>query len=113
MPRSLTEIIEHADELADRFEDYEPRDADRVPLAELIERRLRQAAVARADVERQVVAAVTAARAEGMSWARIGELLGTSAQATHKRYSAVISRAETATKRAKRSTRRVGPTAVK
>jgi hypothetical protein len=111
MPRSLQEIIEHADELADRFENYEPNDADRVPIAEINERRLRQAAVARANVERQVIAAVTAARADGMSWARIGELLGTSAQATHKRYRVLIAQVEAATRRAKGVRRRTRSTA--
>jgi hypothetical protein len=88
MPRTLQEILDHADELADRFEAYEPTDDDRVSTAKINARRLAQAAVARAQAERQVAEAVTAARADGVSWRRIGESLGTSAQATQKRYAA-------------------------
>lgn len=51
---------------------------------------LERAALARARGERQIVDAVTAARAKGISWQRIGELLGTSAQAAQQRYGAVI-----------------------
>jgi hypothetical protein len=86
MPRTLQEILDHADELADRFEAYEPADDDRVSVEEIDARRLRQAAVARAEAERQVAKAVSAARADGVSWRRIGEQLGTSAQAAQKRY---------------------------
>ena len=39
---------------------------------------------------RQIVDAVTAARAKSVSWQRIGELLGTSAQAAQQRYGAVV-----------------------
>jgi hypothetical protein len=40
--------------------------------------------------ERQIVDAITAARSRGVSWTRIGELLGTSAQAAQQRYGNVI-----------------------
>jgi len=46
--------------------------------------------VARARSERQVVEAVTAARTAGIRWSKIGELLGTSAQAAQQRYGAVV-----------------------
>ena len=58
MPRSMQEILDHADELAQRFEDYEPVPGDEVDVAEY---RLRQAAVAQARGERQVADAVLAA----------------------------------------------------
>ena len=90
MPRSIQEILDHADELAQRFEDYEPADGDERPVEEYL---LERAALARARGERQVLDAVVAARAAGISWARIGELLGTSAQAAQQRYGAVIERA--------------------
>lgn len=50
----------------------------------------RRLTIARARGERQIVDAVTAARAKNVSWQRIGELLGTSAQAAQQRYGAVI-----------------------
>ena len=87
MPRSIQEILDHADELAQRFEDYEPDPSDERPVEEYL---LERAALARARGERQVVDAVTTARAKGISWHRIGELLGTSAQAAQQRYRAVI-----------------------
>ena len=87
MPRSIQEILDHADELAKRFEEYEPHPDDERPVAEYL---LERAALARARSERQVVEAVTAARAEGVSWQRVGELLGTSAQAAQQRYRDVI-----------------------
>jgi hypothetical protein len=87
MPRSIQEILDHADELAQRFEDYEPTPSDERPVEEYL---LERAAIARARGERQIVDAVTAARAKGVFWQRIGELVGTSAQAAQQRYGAVI-----------------------
>ena len=87
MPRSIQEILDHADELAKRFEDYEPDPADERSVEEYL---LERAALARARSERQIVDAVTAARAKNIPWQRIGELLGTSAQAAQQRYGAVV-----------------------
>lgn len=87
MPKSIQEILDHADELAKRFEDYEPEPGDERPVEEYL---LERAALARARSERQIVDAVTTARAKGVSWQRIGQLLGTSAQAAQQRYGAVI-----------------------
>ncbi len=87
MPRSIQEILDHADELARRFEEYEPSEADERPVEEYL---LQRAALARARSERQIVEAVAAARGAGISWAKIGDLLGTSAQAAQQRYGAVI-----------------------
>lgn len=87
MPRSIQDILDHADELAKRFEDYEPEAGDERPVEEYL---LQRAVLARARGERQIVEAVTAARAKGISWQRTGELLGTSAQAAQQRYGAVV-----------------------
>jgi hypothetical protein len=76
-------ILDHADELAQRFEDYEPVPGDEVDVAEY---RLRQAAVAQARGERQVADAVLAARRAGVTWKRIAVQLGISAQAAQQRY---------------------------
>ena len=48
MPRSIQEILDHADELAERFENYEPTDDER-PVEEYL---LEWAALARARSER-------------------------------------------------------------
>ena len=87
MPRSIQEILDHADELAQRLEDYEPSPDDERPVEEYL---LERAAVARARGERQILEAVTTARAKGISWQRIGEILGTSPQAAHQRYGAAV-----------------------
>jgi hypothetical protein len=90
MPRSIQEILDHADQMAQRFEDYQPADGDERPVEEYL---LQRAALARARSERQVLDAVTAARAAGIPWSKIGELLGTSAQAAQQRYRSVVERA--------------------
>jgi hypothetical protein len=83
MPRSIQDILDHADELAARFENYEPDPSDERTVEEYL---LERAALARARSERQIVDAITAARSKQVSWTRIGELLGTSAQAAQQRY---------------------------
>ncbi len=84
MPRTVKEILEHAEQLAERFEQYEPRAEDeRDPQAFLA---LRDAAASRSEAERSVQAAVANARAQGYSWQVIGSLLGTSGEAARQRY---------------------------
>lgn len=84
MPRTVKDILEHADEPAARFEDYEPKpDDERDPVAF---RRLCEAVSARADAERTIAAAVEGARTSGYSWAFIGKLLGTSGEAARQRH---------------------------
>lgn len=87
MPRSIQEILDHADQIAKQFEDYQPNGDDERPVEEYL---LERAAVARARSERQIIDAVTAARTKGVSWQRVGELLGTSPQAAQQRYGAVV-----------------------
>lgn len=91
MPRSIQDIIEHAEELAQQFEDYEPTDGDEVLVEEYM---LRRAALARARCEGQTVEAVAAARTRGITWSRIGEILGTSPQAAQQRYGTIVEQAE-------------------
>lgn len=90
MPRSIQEILDHADELAQRFEDHEPGEGDEVPVEEYL---LQRAALARARSEREIVDAIAAARIAGISWYKIGEILGTSAQAAQQRYGTVVEQA--------------------
>lgn len=87
MPRSIQEILDHAEELAKRFEDYEPAEGDERSVEE---HRLERAALARARSEQQLVDAVVAARTAGVAWQRIGGILGTSAQAAQQRYAALV-----------------------
>ena len=87
MPRSIQDILDHADELADRLEAYDPDSGDERPVEEYL---LGRAALNRVRSEQQVVAAVAAARSAAISWSRIGETLGTSGQAAQQRYGDVI-----------------------
>lgn len=90
MPRTAKEILDQADELAARFEAHDPDPADVKDAASL--RAVRLAFQARADAERRLADAVSAARAEGHSWAAIGAMVGTSGEAARQRYSDVTSR---------------------
>lgn len=84
VPRSVKEILEHSEELAARFEDYEPASGDeRDPATYLA---LREAVVSRSDAERSVRDAVASARAQGWSWSSVGRILGTSGEAARQRY---------------------------
>jgi hypothetical protein len=84
MPRTVQDILDHADELTSRFESYEPTPQDaRDPEAFVA---LRDAVLSRSDAERSIKAAVDNARAHGYSWALIGSLLGTSGEAARQRY---------------------------
>lgn len=84
MPRSVEEILQHADDLAARFENYEADPADELdPGAVTL---LRGAVHERSQAERHLLDAVRAARAAGMSWTAIGTLVGTSGEAARQKY---------------------------
>jgi hypothetical protein len=84
MPRSTKEILAQAEELAKRFEDYEPTKDDGVDARSL--REIRRAFLRCAEAEREISDAITVARAEGHSWAAIGAMLATSGEAARQRY---------------------------
>lgn len=84
MPRSLDEIMAQADDLADRFESYEPEPGDRDTVSPLT--RLRLAALKRAEAEREIAEAVADARRSDTSWKVIGAAVGTSGEAARQRY---------------------------
>lgn len=84
MPRTLQEILTHAEELARQFEDHDPDPAqirDATSLA-----RIRELVLARSAIERDIITAIAAARDEGHSWGAIGAMLGTSGEAARQRY---------------------------
>ncbi len=81
------DILDHADELAKRFEDFDPDHDHEIPVEEYL---LQRAVVARARSEQQLLDNVVASRAAGLSWQKIGALLGTSAQAAQQRYGTVV-----------------------
>ncbi|HSP38257.1 MAG TPA: hypothetical protein VLR26_10945 [Frankiaceae bacterium] len=86
MPRSVDDIVKHGDELAERFEQYEPHDEDERDPGSFIA--LRGAVIDRARAEEAIQTAVVQARKDGYSWRAIGSLLGTSGEAARQRYGA-------------------------
>ena len=91
MPWSMQDTLDHADELARRFEEFAPTPDDEVGVAEYL---LRRATLVRGGSEHQISEAVDAARHAGISWKRIGTELGISAQAAQQRYGAIASQVE-------------------
>jgi hypothetical protein len=88
MPRSVEEILQHADALAERFENYEPDPADELATGAVA--LLRAAVQERSQAERHVIDAIRTARTSGMSWAAIGAFVGTSGEAARQRYSGKV-----------------------
>ena len=86
MPRTAKEIIDHADELAARFEQAEPEDLRDATALRVV----RDAFLARADAERDLGEAVVRARHEGHPWAAIGAMVGTSGEAARQRYGQAV-----------------------
>ena len=85
MPRSVEEILQHADELAERFENYDPDPAQELDAGAVA--LLRAAIRERSQAERHLIEAIRAARESGMSWAAIGTFVGTSGEAARQKYS--------------------------
>ncbi len=90
MPRTLQDIIDHQDEIADAFEQYEPRPGDQLDPEALAA--LRSAATQKTNAEAALVDAVATAREAGYPWAAIGALLGTTGEAARQRYGKLINR---------------------
>jgi hypothetical protein len=84
MPRTVQDILDHGDELAKRFEDYEPKPGDERSAATFAA--LRRAVLERAKAEGGLQEAITCARRDGYSWRAIGLLIGTSGEAARQRY---------------------------
>ena len=84
MPRTVDEILQHADELAARFESYEPNPADELDTGAVA--LLRAAVAERSQAERHLIDAIRKARQAGMPWSAIGTFVGTSGEAARQRY---------------------------
>lgn len=85
--RSIEEIKARADELADAFENDDPKPGDQdttVPPALSV----KLAAWRRDTAEQELAEAVRAAREQRMSWREVGEAIGTNGEAARQRYSA-------------------------
>ncbi len=84
MPRSVYEIIEQAEGLAERFESFEPGTKNRARGRALAA--VHRAALSRARAEANLLDVVARARDDGHSWTAIGTMLGTSGEAARQRY---------------------------
>jgi len=84
MRHSLADLIANADRLADEFEHYDPKpddfDASLPPLMAV-----KLAAFRRAAAEKELAAAIRAAREAHLSWRELGEAIGTSGEAARQR----------------------------
>lgn len=88
MPRTVDEILAQADELAARFENYEPNPAHELDAGAVA--LLRAAVAERSEAERHLLDAVRQARQVGLSWASIGSFVGTSGEAARQRYASKV-----------------------
>jgi len=91
MPRSVKEILEQAEVLADRFATIDPRrhnDARAEGWAAL-----HRATLDRAASDSAIATAVQRVRDNGQSWEAIGQKLGTSGEAARRRYAQKTNRA--------------------
>lgn len=87
MRPSLTDLIAHADQLADAFENHDPAPGDfDAPLPPLMAVKL--AAFRRAAAEKELAQAIHAAREAHLSWRQLGQAIGTSGEAARQRYRA-------------------------
>ena len=87
MRRSLTDLIAHADALADAFENHDPSPGDfGASLPPLMAVKL--AAFRRAAAEKELARAIHVAREARLSWRELGEAIGTSGEAARQRYAA-------------------------
>ena len=84
MPRTVDEILQHADELAAHFESYEPNPADELDAGAVA--LLRAAVAERSQAERHLIDAIRKAREAGMPWSAIGTFVGTTGEAARQRY---------------------------
>lgn len=87
MRRSLKDLVAHADELADVFENFDPKPGDfDSPLPPLMAVKL--AAFRRSAAEKELAEAIHHAREAHASWREVGEAIGTSGEAARQRYAA-------------------------
>ena len=83
MPKSMEELIQHADDISEMFENWDSSQSTVLSKEET--------AILRAVYQKKIADAVQNARAKNISWKDIGFVLGTSAQSAHRKYSAYLS----------------------
>ena len=89
MPRSTTDIIRHAEELADLVQSDDVTLDQASPEVTAAYRDLLDAVIKRGEAEEGVAQAVAKLRRTGASWNLIGPALGVSRQSARERYALV------------------------
>jgi len=89
MPRSTSDIIRHAEELADLIESDEVTLDRATPEVTAAYKELLAAIIERGKVEESVTEAVAKLRRAGGSWNLIGPALGVSRQSAREKYALV------------------------
>jgi hypothetical protein len=90
MPRSLNELIKHADFYAKQFEDNPTSADDAIDSATF--NALWAAGEQKSTIENSIAELVVKARSENMSWKLIGQVLGTTGEAARQRYGSLAKR---------------------
>jgi hypothetical protein len=90
MPRSLNELIQHADFYAKQFEAYPTGAEDVIDSATF--NALWSAGKQKSVLENSIAELVVKARSENISWKLIGQILGTSGEAARQRYGSIAKR---------------------
>ena len=88
MPKSMEELIQHADDISELFEKW---DSSQSIVLSKEEMAILRAVYQRCFQEKKIADAVQNARAKNISWKDIGFVLGTSAQSAHRKYSTYLS----------------------
>ena len=89
MPRSTTDIIRHAEELADLVESDDITLDRASPEVTRVYKELLAAVIQRGKAEEDVARAVARLRSAGASWNLIGPALGVSRQSAREKYALV------------------------
>lgn len=87
MRRSMDDVLAHADEIAARFEDFDPDGAEVTERPEVVN--LYRALVEQRDAERNIVVAMQRLHADGLSYQKIGKMAGVSGEAIRQKLTAV------------------------
>ena len=88
MPKSVQEVIDALEKYEEMIEKFAPSSNDEVD-AETF-RLLREAALERIKLEKQISILVNQARENNFSWSFIGTILGTTGEAARQRYGSLV-----------------------
>jgi len=88
MPKSVQEVIDTLDKYEEMIEKFAPSSENEVD-AETF-RLLREAALERIKLEKQISILVNQARENNFSWSFIGTILGTTGEAARQRYGSLV-----------------------